>query len=418
VKIYTKIAIGLIAGAIIGPLVGPRIAVIQPIGEAFIKLIVMLIVPLIMASIIAGTASLGDIRKLGRIGAKTLIYYAVATALAVYLGIFLANTLKPGMGLDPDARTQIMEEHREELASKLKTAERRPSLTEFFLSLIPDNPIKSMAETDLLPIIFFSLFFGVGLSRVKEKYREPIIKLLNGINEVMISLIDIVIKLAPYAVFALMASVAGKFGFSILIALGKYVIIAIVGMFLFMIVVYSLTVRFLGGTKPSVFFQAIREVQLVAFSTSSSNAALPVNIKKTTEELSVPDDIASFVLPLGATMNMNGTALYQGVSVVFIAQVFGVNLSLTDQLLIVLTATLAAVGTAGMPGSGFITLVIVLRMINPGLMGGLAIILGVERILDMCRTAVNVTGDAACAVFVAASERKRAGRRKEAIPAS
>ncbi|MCD6451973.1 MAG: dicarboxylate/amino acid:cation symporter [Acidobacteria bacterium] len=413
-KIYTKIAIGLLAGAIVGPLVGPKIAVIEPIGQAFIKLIVMLIVPLIMASIIVGTASLGDIRKLGRIGAKTLIFYAVATALAVYFGIFLANVAKPGTGLSPEAKVQLSKQHQSELFSKMKRAERKPSLSEFLLSLIPDNPIKSMAETELLPIIFFSIFFGIGLARIEEKYRRPVVQLLEGINEVMISLIDIVIKLAPYAVFALMASVAGKFGFSILIALGKYVVVTIIGMLIFMVVVYSLVVRFLGGTKPSLFFRVVREVQMIAFSTSSSNAALPVNIKKATEELSVPKDIAAFVLPLGATMNMNGTALYQGVSVVFIAQVFGVHLSFADQLMIVLTATLAAVGTAGMPSSGFITLVIVLRMVNPALMSGLAIILGVERILDMCRTAVNVTGDAACAVYVAESERKRAARKKEA----
>jgi Na+/H+-dicarboxylate symporter len=402
-KIYTKIAIGLLLGAIIGPFLGEYALIIEPLGKAFIKLIVMLVVPLVMASLISGTASLGDIKKLGRVGLKTIIYYIVATALAVSLGLFLANTMQPGMGLDPESKAKLLADYGGTTTEQVGKALERPTLSEIFLNLIPSNPFKAMAESDMLPIIVFSILFGIGMTMIAEDRRDRLLGLLDSINDTMIKLVEIVMKLAPYAVFALIAAVAGRFGFAILLNLAKYVLVTIAGLMIYMIVVYSASVKFLGGINPLRFFKVFLPVQLTAFSTSSSNATLPINMKTTMEDLNVPKDITSFVLPLGATVNMNGTAIYHGVSALFIAQVYGINLNFYDQLMIVLTATLASIGCAGVPGIGMITLTIVLKAIGIPL-EGIALVMGVERILDMFRTTLNVTGDSTCAIFVAWSE--------------
>lgn len=402
-KIYTKIAIGLLLGALIGPFMGEYALMIEPFGRAFIKLIVMLVIPLVMASLISGTASLGDIKKLGRVGIKTIIYYLAATALAVSLGLLFANTMKPGMGLDPQAKAKLMADYKGTTDAQVVKALERPSLAEIFLNLIPSNPIKAMAESDMLPIIVFSILFGIGMTMIAEERRNRLLGILDSINDTMIKLVEIVMKIAPYAVFALIAAVAGRFGFAILLNLAKYVLVTIFALLLYMVVVYSASVKFLGGVNPLRFFKAFLPVQLTAFSTSSSNATLPINMKTTMEELKVPKDITSFVLPLGATVNMNGTAIYHGVSALFIAQVYGMNLGLYEQLMIVLTATLASIGCAGVPGIGMITLTIVLKAIGIPL-EGIALVMGVERILDMFRTTLNVTGDSTCAIFIAWSE--------------
>ncbi len=402
-KIYTKIAIGLALGVIVGPILGAKALYIEPIGRAFIKLIVMLVVPLVVASLTLGTASLGDIKKLGRVGLKTVAYYLIATALAVSFGLVLANTLRPGVGLDPGVKTKPLADYKGVSEAQLAQAMERPGLWDIFLSLIPSNPIKAMAESDMLPIITFSILAGIAMTMIRPQRRRRLMGLLESINDTMIVLVDMVMKIAPYGVFALMAGVAGRFGYEVLLTLLKYVLVAILGMFLFLIFVYSLSVRLMGGIKPLEFFKIIRPVQLVAFSTCSSNATLPINLKVTQEELKVSKDIASFVLPLGATVNMHGTAIYHGVSTLFIAQVYGIDLSFPSQIMVVLTATLASIGCAGVPGIGMITLTIVLTAMGIPV-EGIALVMGVERILDMCRTVLNVTGDSTCAVFVAWSE--------------
>ncbi|MDH5405623.1 MAG: dicarboxylate/amino acid:cation symporter [Candidatus Aminicenantes bacterium] len=402
-KIYTKIAIGLALGVIVGPILGPKALYIEPIGRAFIKLIVMLVVPLVVASLTLGTASLGDIKKLGRVGLKTVAYYLIATALAVSFGLVLANTLQPGVGLDPGVKAKLLADYKGISEAQLAQAMERPGLWDIFLSLIPSNPIKAMAESDMLPIITFSILAGIAMTLIKPQRRRRLMGLLESINDTMIVLVDMVMKIAPYGVFALMAGVAGRFGYEVLLTLLKYVLVTILALFLFLMVVYSLSVRLMGGIKPLEFFKIIRPVQLVAFSTCSSNATLPINLKVTQEELKVSKDIASFVLPLGATVNMHGTAIYHGVSALFIAQVYGIDLSFSSQIMVVLTATLASIGCAGVPGIGMITLTIVLTAIGIPV-EGIALVMGVERILDMCRTVLNVTGDSTCAVFVAWSE--------------
>jgi len=402
-KIYTKIAIGLALGVIVGPLLGAKALYIEPFGRAFIKLIVMLVVPLVVASLTLGTASLGDIKKLGRVGLKTVAYYLIATALAVSFGLLLANTFQPGVGLDPGVKAKLLSEYKGVSEEQLTKAMEKPGLWDIFLSLIPSNPIKAMAESDMLPIITFCILTGIAMTMISSQRRRRLVGLLESINDTMIVLVDIVMKLAPYGVFALMAGVAGRFGYEVLLTLLKYVLVTILALFLFMIVVYSLSVKLMGGISPLKFFKIIRPVQLVAFSTCSSNATLPINLKTTEEELKVSRDIASFVLPLGATINMHGTAIYHGVSALFIAQVYGIDLSIASQLMVVLTATLASIGCAGVPGIGMITLTIVLTTIGIPV-EGIALVMGVERILDMCRTVLNVTGDSTCAVFVAWSE--------------
>jgi Na+/H+-dicarboxylate symporter len=401
-KLHTQILLGLILGAVLGPLLGDFALAIKPIGDAFINLLVMIVVPLVMASLIVGTASLGDLRKLGRIGMKTVGFYLVATALAVALGLAAAETLNPGTGLDEDVKASMVEDYAGVTAEQLERVRERPSISDLLVRIIPRNPFRAMAETNFLQIIFFSILFGVSLTLIPEERRKPVLDFLNGVNDAMIVLVKLVMKVAPYGVFALIAAVAAEFGYGVLLTLLKYVLITIGTMAVFMVTFYPVCLR-ISGMSPFYFLKHYYEVIIFAFSTSSSNATLPLNLQVSEEELGVSNEVASFVLPLGATVNMNGTAIYQGVSTVFIAQVFGIDLGAADLLTVVLTATLASIGAAGVPGIGMVTLTIVLTQLGIPL-EGIALVVGVERILDMSRTAVNVTGDTVCAIWVAKSE--------------
>jgi Na+/H+-dicarboxylate symporter len=279
----------------------------------------------------------------------------------------------------------------------------RPSIKDVLLRIIPTNPIKAFTEGQMLQIIFFALMCGVCLTLIPPERNGPVIRFFEGINDTMIQMVHLVMKIAPYGVFALIAAVVADFGFDILAMLTKYCIVVLVGLVVHSVLVYSTVIKAFSPLGIGQFFRGIRPAQLIAFSSGSSSAALPVTIECSSETLGVSPSICSFTLPLGATMNMNGTALYQGVSAVFLAQLYGIDLSLAQQATVVLTATLAAIGTAGTPGAGIVTLAIVLTSAGIPL-EGIGIIMGVERILDMSRTAVNITGDAACAVFVASTE--------------
>lgn len=407
-KIYTKISIGLIAGVLFGLLLGPRAVVIEPIGKAFIRMITMVVVPLVFASLVVGTASLGSIKRLGRIGIKTISYYLITTAIAVSIGLLLANAIQPGAGLDERVKAKLLQEYQQSSRDQLdKAMANKPSVIDVLLRIIPTNPLRSMADGDMLGLIFFSLALGIALTYLPVARSQPVVNFFDGLNEAIIQLVHLIMKVAPYGVFALMAAVTGRFGYSILFSLLKYALVVLIGLALHLGGTYSLSLRLLAKMNPLKFFRGLRDAQLVAFSTSSSNAALPVNMKCCQENCGVPKEITSFVLPLGATINMDGTALYQGVAAVFIAQVYGLSLTVVEQLTIVLTATLASIGAAGVPGAGIVTLTLVLQTIGIPL-EGLALILGVDRILDMCRTVVNMTGDATCSAFIARSERKRA----------
>jgi len=408
-QLHTKILIGMLSGVIFGVIANQWgfsdfvFSYIKPIGSAFIKLISMVVVPLVFASLLVGTASLNDIRKLGRIGAKTVAYYLCTTIIAISIGLLLANTFRPGVGLSEEARTNLIQSGGEEAGEQIETTLKKPTITDILLNIIPTNPVKSFAEGKMLQIIFLALTTGICLSLIPTKRSQPVINFFEGVNEVVIKMVHIIMKLAPYGVFALISAVVADFGLGILFILLKYSLVVVVGLILHVTIVYSSAIKLFSKQRIGTFFRGIRPAQLIAFSSASSSATLPVTMECTEKNLGVPVQVASFALPLGATINMDGTALYQGVSAVFIAQVYGMGLTVPQQLTIVLTAVLASIGTAGTPMAGVITLAIVLKSIGVPL-EGIALIMGVERILDMCRSVVNVTGDASCAVVVASSE--------------
>jgi len=407
--LHTKVLTGLLMGVIFGVLANQWgfsafvFSYIKPIGSAFIKLISMVVVPLVFASLLVGTASLNDIRKLGRIGAKTVVYYLCTTIIAIIIGLFLANTIKPGAGFSEEARKKLIQSGGSEEGAQIETTLKKPTITDILLNIIPTNPVKAFVEGDMLQIIFFALMAGICLSLIPSERNQPVINFFEGVNELIIQMVHLIMKLAPYGVFALISAVVADFGLGILFVLLKYSLVVVVGLILHVTIVYSSAIKIFSKQKISTFFRGIRPAQLIAFSSASSSATLPVTMECTERNLGVPGQIASFALPLGATINMDGTALYQGVSTVFIAQVYGLSLSPAQQLTIVLTTVLASIGTAGTPMAGVITLAIVLKSVGVPL-EGIGLIMGVERILDMCRTVVNITGDASCAVIVASSE--------------
>jgi len=421
-KLYTKVFIGLISGIIFGLIVSsfadtwPAFydmskILLEPVGTAFIRLVKMLIVPLVFASLTMGIASLGgDMAKIGRLGIKSVAFFVITTIIATGIGISLANYFKPGSGIDKATMAKIEAADSSGKAGKVVSSlekneltKKAPGLKTILLNVIPSNPVKSLAKGDMLQIIFFAMFFGLAITSLSEKKRKPLLAIVDSFNSAMINAVGMVMKLAPYGVFALISMVVLKFGNDVLWLLARYTAVVFAGQFLLFMVVDCGAVFLFTGTGPLKFLKAIKDVLLVSLSTSSSLATLPVSMEACEKNLGVSNQVTSFVAPLGATINMNGTALYQGVTAVFIAQVYQVDLSLAQQATIVVTATLASVGTAGVPGVGIITLAMVLRTINIP-MEGIALVLGIDRILDTVRTVVNVTGDCACAYIVAKSE--------------
>ncbi len=401
-KFHWKIIIGMAAGVVVGLTINESSAVpsaiktpfsvvftpiIGPIGQIFIKLLMMLIVPLIMASMITGVARVGDIRKLGGLGAKTFLYYLVTTFASVLVGLILVNILRPGAGAPtiggdvPDVvRTQV-------------------TIGSVLLNMIPANPVKAMAEMQILPLIVFSLLFGAVLTTIGNKGR-PLIDLFESLNAAMMKLTDWVIRLAPYGVFALLAAVVAESGPGIFANLGKYMATVLLGLAFHALVTLPILLKLVGGANPKRYFEKVATALTTAFSTASSSATLPLTIDCVETKAKVAPRVSSFVLPLGATINMDGTALYESVAAVFIAQVYGIDLSFGQQVLIFLTATLAAIGAAGIPSAGLVTMAIVLNAVGLPL-EGIGMILAVDRILDMCRTSVNVWGDTVGCTVVA-----------------
>jgi Na+/H+-dicarboxylate symporter len=377
--------------------------ILEPVGRLFLRLIKMIIVPLVFASLLVGVASLGDIRKLGRLGGKTLGYFLLTTTIAISIGLAFANIIKPGSYIQPEERQQLMAQYKDAASAKTEAAAEQPSAVDNLLSIVPENPVKSMAGGDMLQIIFFAVFFGVALTLIPKEKGDMVVAVFDAVNDAMVTCVNVIMMLAPYGVLALVANVVGQSGASVLIALGVYALTVMLGLLTHAACIYTSVVRVVGKVNPLDYWRAARPAQLLAFSTSSSSATLPVTMECAEKNLGISGQVASFVLPLGSTVNMDGTALYQGVAAVFIAQVFGIHLTLGDQLNVVLTATLASIGAAGVPGVGMVTLALVLTSIGVPTVG-VALILGVDRILDMFRTSVNVTGDLSAAVLVAATE--------------
>ena len=329
----------------------------------------------------------------------------VTTAIAISLGVFMANILGPGRNLDPEMKSQLLENYNQAASENIKMATvEKPDLINIFLNIVPENPMRALAEGNMLQVIFFGLLIGIAITLLPKEKQTPLVAFFDSLSDSMIQIVHIIMKLAPYGVFALIAAIIGEFGAVILFTLLKYTLVVIAALVIHGAVIYPLAIKLFSAMPYGKFFSGIREAQLVAFSTSSSSATLPVTMECAEENLGVPREIASFVLPVGTTINMDGTALYQGVAAIFISQVYGMDLSFANQILIVVTATLASIGTAGVPAVGIITLTLVLKTIGVPL-EGIALIIGVDRILDMCRTMINVTGDASCAIVISATEK-------------
>ncbi len=375
---------------------------IKWIGDIFIRLLMMIAVPLVLASLTAGAASLGDIKKFARIGGKTIAFYLVTTAIAISIGLVIANVIQPGKQVDDQTKERMLSVYSEDVSGKIEQVADY-DIVNMIVNLVPKNPIKALADGEMLQIVFFSLVLGLVLSLIQKEKAEPVLNFFNGLSDAMIRLVDMIMLIAPLGVFALISATVAEFGFNILQTLIWYMAAVLLGLFLHTIFTYTLVVKIFSKLKVISFFRGMRKAQAIAFSTSSSAATLPVNMECVEENHGVSKSVASFVLPLGATINMDGTALYQGVAAVFIAQVFGIELTFVQQLTIVITATLASIGTAPVPGVGLIMLVIILKAVGiPE--EGIALILGVDRILDMCRTVTNITGDASIAVAIASTE--------------
>lgn len=353
----------------------------------------MIIVPLVFSSLVVGACGLGDIKKFGRIGGKTIAYYMLTTAFAVLLGLVLGNLMRLGEGF--------------QIVSDLKPGEvtAAPSIIDTFLNIIPSNPLKALVDGNMLQIIVFAVIIGGGAVAIGEK-GKVIETFFDSMAEIMYKITGAVMSFAPYAIFALMVPVVAANGPAVLLPLASVIVAVYLGCVLHAIVVYSMSVKVFAKMSPRTFFKGMVEPMVFAFTTASSSATLPVNMEATAK-LGVPQPIRSFVLPLGATINMDGTALYQGVCALFIANVYGLDLNLAQQGTIILTATLASIGTAGVPGAGMIMLGMVLQSVGLPL-EGIALIAGIDRILDMARTSLNITGDAACSVVIAASENELA----------
>ena len=408
-KLHTQILLGMILGAAFGagvrklapylPLLADLPGIIEPVGTLFIRLITMVVIPLVFASLVLGIASIGDITRLARIGGKTLGYYIVTTALAVTIGLVLADAVRPGSRLDESAQQELVKEYQ---PSEGKLPERKP-VKDMIVEMVPRNPVAAAAQGDMLPVIVFAVLFGLALSMLEHDRTRSLIGFLDGLNGAMIVIVNWVMKLAPYGVFALIAVVVARFGAGVLQSLLLYVLVVVGALVVHLLGILGTSLALFARVNPLRFLKRSVDVASMAFATSSSSATLPVSMRCSTERHGISPEITSFVLPLGATINMNGTALYQGVAAAFIAEVYGMGLTLFEHLEIVLTATLAAVGAAGVPGAGIITLILVLQTIGIPV-EGIALILGVDRILDMCRTAVNVMGDLTAAAFVARTE--------------
>jgi proton glutamate symport protein len=372
---------------------------IKPIGTIFIRLLMFISIPLVLSSLIVGAASLGDIKHVGRLGGKTVAWYLVAITSAITIGLTLVNLIRPGERLSVDARENLMLEFQPDVQSEIIPID----LVDLFVQIVATNPIKALADGQMLQIVFFALMIGVSLTMVDQNKAKPVIDFFDGLSETMIKMVGMIMNIAPYGVFALIAATVGEFGFDILGTLFWYAATLLLGIVLHMVGFLGVIVRLVTKIPMKKFFTGLRDPMLVAFTTSSSGATLPVNMRACENNLGVPKRITSFVLPLGATINMDGTSMYQAVAAVFIAQVYGFDLDLSQQLTILLTAVLASIGTAPVPGVGIIMLIIVLRSVNiPE--EGIALILGIDRLLDMARTVLNIAGDAAVATVIAKSE--------------
>lgn len=414
-KLHTKILLGLLVGAVVGiaanQLLGGEHAMVAwvnkylagPVGQIFLRMLFMIVIPLVFASIALGVAGLGDLRKAGRVGGKAIAYFFASTALAATLGLVVVSIVRPGESLAPETRESLLQTYAGDASSRVQAAATSTFGIETVVNVVTRNPVKSAVDLDLLGIIFFALMFGAALTQIPKEKAAPMIGFLGALEEVVIKIVGFAMRLAPYGVAGLIFGVTSRFGFHLLKPLAAYIIVVLGALLVHVLVNISAILRFLVGISPTLFFSRIRNALVTAFSTSSSSGTLPTALATAEQNLGIPPQIAGFVLPLGSTMCMNGTALFEGITVIFLCQVFGIDLSLGQMVVVMIMAVITAVGAAGVPGGSIPLLVGILTMFGvPG--EGIAIVLGVDRILDMSRTTVNVCGDLTATAFVAKSE--------------
>ena len=407
-KILIGMALGVAFGLALSFISGGAAFIgdyIKPFGTIFINLLKLIAIPLILASLIKGVSDLQDISKLSQMGGRTILTYVTTTLIAVTIGLILVNSIQPGKSISVDTRQELVEAYATDADQKREAAakQREAGPLQALVDIVPSNIFAAATSNrNMLQIIFFALFFGIGMILLPEETAQPVKAFFDSFNAIILKLIDMIMMVAPYGVFALLAALVVEApSLELFQALALYAVTLLLGLAA-MILVYALIVKVFTGRNPSFFFKGIAPAQLLAFSTSSSAATLPVTMECVEENLGVDKEVASFVLPIGATINMDGTSVYQGVAAVFIAQAFGLDLSLSAQLGIIFTATLASIGTAAVPSAGIVMLVIVLAQAGiPE--AGLALIFAIDRALDMCRTIVNVTGDAAVSMLVGKS---------------
>lgn len=415
-KLHTKILLALVVGATAGVLANtqfggmsnPAVSGINtylagPIGQIFLRLLFMIVMPLVFASIALGVAGLGDLRKVGQVGGKAIGYFLATTFLAATFGLIIVSFVKPGQGIPEEIKTELMTTYADEATTRITSGEENGFGIHTFVNIVTRNPVKSAADGDMLGIIFFGIMFGAALTQLKPETAKPMIDVLQALNDIVIVIVGMAMKLAPYGVAGLIFGVTSRFGFALLKPLGGYVLVVMSALILHVVINLSLILKFLIGINPLVFFSRIRSALVTAFSTSSSSATLPTAMQAAEENLGIPPKIAGFVLPLGSTMCMNGTSIFEGITVIFLCQVFGVDLSLGGMIIVITMSVITAMGAAGVPGGSIPLLVGILAMMGvPG--EAIAIVLGVDRILDMSRTTVNVAGDLSATAYVAKSE--------------
>ncbi len=376
--------------------------VTNPIGQIFLRLLFMLVIPLLFSALVVGIAEMGEVRALKQVGLRTLLYTVIVSGIAVALSIALVNLLRPGDGVDPAAARDLLAQGAENAAGIVASSSEARTGFEAVISIVPNNLFMALSSNDILAVMFFALFFGIGLLLVQSPRTEALKDAIEGVFEVAMKLIGLVIQLAPLAVFCFMFNLAAQFGWDLLVKLAAYVGVVLLALAIQMFGVFPLLLKFVARKSPVAFFRETREASLMAFSTASSNATLPTSLRVADSELKLPPKIARFVLTIGATANQNGTAMFEGVTVLFLAQFFGVDLSLGDQVFVMLVCILAGIGTAGVPAGSLPVIALILGGVgvNPA---GIGLILGVDRFLDMCRTTLNVIGDLVCAQVISAT---------------
>lgn len=419
--LHTKILIGLVAGILWGILAAnlgwaqANSWYVAPLGKIFVNLLKLIAIPMIITSLVVGVSSLNDINKLGRIGGRTLGIFVATTVFAISIGLLVANIMEPGKSLPEETKNTLIQSYQSSATAKADVAKNisAQSPLQPLVDIFPENLIKAASDNQMmLSMVVIAILFGIATILVPREKAQPLLNLMNSANEVTLKVVDIIMLIAPIGVFALISSVITDLAgsnpaeaVSLLLALLRYCGAVVIGLALHLLLVYMPLLKVFAKLNPIWFLKKMRPVHLLAFSTSSSNATLPLNMENTEKNMGVKEDVASFVLPLGATVNMDGTSLYQSVAAIFIAQVFSIDLTFADQLLIILTATLASIGSAGVPGAGMVMLAVVLNSVGIPV-EGIALIMGPDRILDMCRTVVNVTGDATVTCVIAKQEGK------------